>query len=188
MTMNDNTSSRIHDIAEGNLSIIDEKSPMEPPVKVTILAKWGKERITLQNLDPKLSIGQVKELISERTNILPKRQKLMGFILEKDKSLSMKLNDDTMLKCLKVKKKSNKSNIHTNNDSNVVQIFHEVLLMGTPEEKIFIDPSERSDLPDVVDDFDFDFSVGSTEVRIDSNIIIKLSSRSFFSLIYIFLL
>ena len=38
--------------------------------------------------------------------------------------------------------------------------------MGTPEEKIFIDPSDRKsqDLPDVIDDFDLDFNAGSDEV------------------------
>ena len=33
------------------------------------------------------------------------------------------------------------------------------------EEKIFVDPSDRDDLPDVVDDFDLDFNAGSSEVR-----------------------
>ena len=35
--------------------------------------------------------------------------------------------------------------------------------MGTPEEKIFVDPSDRDDLPDVIDDFELDFNAGSEE-------------------------
>ena len=36
--------------------------------------------------------------------------------------------------------------------------------MGTPEEEIFVDPSEKTDLPDIIDDFDLDFNAGSEEV------------------------
>jgi len=35
--------------------------------------------------------------------------------------------------------------------------------MGTPEEEIFVDPSDRDDLPDVIDDFDLDFNAGSDQ-------------------------
>jgi ubiquitin-like domain-containing CTD phosphatase 1 len=35
--------------------------------------------------------------------------------------------------------------------------------MGTPEEKIFVDPRHCSDLPDVIDDFDLDFNAGSDQ-------------------------
>ena len=38
------------------------------------------------------------------------------------------------------------------------------ILMGTPEEEIFVDPSEKTDLPDIIDDFDLDFNAGSEEV------------------------
>ena len=37
------------------------------------------------------------------------------------------------------------------------------LQMGTPEEKIFVDPGDRDDLPDVIDDFDLDFNAGSDQ-------------------------
>ena len=45
------------------------------------------------------------------------------------------------------------------------EIVHQFILMGTPEEKIFVDPGDRDDLPDVIDDFDLDFNAGSSEVR-----------------------
>mmetsp|Transcript_7471 Transcript_7471/g.11138 ORF Transcript_7471/g.11138 Transcript_7471/m.11138 type:complete len:301 (+) Transcript_7471:3-905(+) len=35
--------------------------------------------------------------------------------------------------------------------------------MGTPEEKIFVDPSEKEGLVDIIDDFDLDFNAGSDE-------------------------
>lgn len=35
--------------------------------------------------------------------------------------------------------------------------------MGTPEEKIFVDPSQKDGLPDIIDDFDLDFNAGSEE-------------------------
>lgn len=39
----------------------------------------------------------------------------------------------------------------------------EFILMGTVEKKIFVDPREKDDLPEVIDDFDLDFVAGSEE-------------------------
>jgi ubiquitin-like domain-containing CTD phosphatase 1 len=49
--------------------------------------------------------------------------------------------------------------------NNVTQIVHQFILMGTPEEEIFIDPCTigMDNLPDIVNDFDFDFNAGSEE-------------------------
>mmetsp|Transcript_2672 Transcript_2672/g.3778 ORF Transcript_2672/g.3778 Transcript_2672/m.3778 type:complete len:272 (+) Transcript_2672:1-816(+) len=46
--------------------------------------------------------------------------------------------------------------------------------MGTPEEKIFVDPSDRDDLPDVIDDFNFDFNAGSDEWEVAKDTQVKL--------------
>ena len=48
-----------------------------------------------------------------------------------------------------------------------VVVMHEgrVVQMGTPEEQIFVDPSERDDLPDVIDDFDLDYYTKLFKVR-----------------------
>jgi ubiquitin-like domain-containing CTD phosphatase 1 len=118
---------------------------------ITLIAKWGKTKHILSDLSPLTSIAQVKELLFEQTSILPKRQKLIGL-----SNLSGKLVDDrTTLAEVKMKKKS----------GNVVE--HSFILMGTPEDQIFVDPHEKDDLPDVVDDFDFDFNAGSSEVSDD---------------------
>ena len=116
---------------------------------VTLVAKWGKERITLDQLDKETTIGAVKDLLSERTGVLPKRQKLIGL------KASSKINDSVLLRDLKVKNSKK-----TDADGGIV---HEFLMMGTREENIFVDPNEKADLPDVVDDFDLDFNAGSTE-------------------------
>lgn len=116
---------------------------------VTLVAKWGKERITL-DLPPATTIAEVKLMLSEQTRILPKRQKLIGL-----SSGSGKVTDDLPLKDLKAKgSKDNKT-------TNAIFSF---ILMGTPEEHIFVDPHEKDDLPDVIDDFDLDFNAGSHEV------------------------
>ena len=126
---------------------------------VTLIAKWGKERITLEDLAGDVSIAEVKEMLFERTCVLPKRQKLIGLMSNKSGGGSTKtVGDDVLLADLKVKRKS------FNDDQNN-NIIHEFILMGTPEEQIFIDPADRDDLPDVVDDFDLDFFAGSSEVR-----------------------
>lgn len=123
------------------------------PISIILLAKWGKERIEITALDPQATIGQVKSMITERTNVLPKRQKLIG-LTTKSKA---KVTDDTVLMDLKIKPgKSDK------NEENV--IYHSFILMGTAESNIFVDPSDREDLPDVVDDFDLDFNAGSDQV------------------------
>jgi ubiquitin-like domain-containing CTD phosphatase 1 len=121
---------------------------------LTLIAKFGKERITLEDLSAETRIGEVKEMLQEITNILSKRQKLVGLVAQKGGAKG--IHDDLLLKELKVKGKSSS----VENDA-PMSITHQFILMGTPEEKIFVDPSLRDDLPDVVDDFDLDFNAGS---------------------------
>ena len=109
---------------------------MEDTTDVTLIAKWGKERIELPSLNPETTIGQVKNLLMERTKVLPKRQKLIGLSTVSKK----KISDGVFLSELKVKGGSvNKS------------IQHSFILMGTAEKDIFVDPADRHDLPEVVD-------------------------------------
>jgi hypothetical protein len=124
--------------------------------KITLVAKFGKERITLEDVTKETTIGQVKDLLSEQTGVLPKRQKLIGLTVNAGGS-SKVIGDNVVLADLKVKpgKKSDPAD----------GIVHHFLMMGTPEENIFVDPSDKDDLPDVVDDFDLDFNAGSSEAR-----------------------
>lgn len=120
------------------------------PTAVTMVAKYGKEKIELTNLpSTSTNVGRVKELLREKTGILPKRQKLIGL---KGKGA---VTDETLLSDLKAKGGGNGV------------VTHQFILMGTREEEVFIDPSEKEDLPDVIDDFDFDFNAGSDEVCCD---------------------
>ena len=50
------------------------------PCAITLIAKWGKEKIELNDLSPTTNIAQVKDMLSEKTNVLPKRQKLIGLV------------------------------------------------------------------------------------------------------------
>lgn len=86
-------------------------------------------------------------MLRERTGILPKRQKLIGLKGTKGSVVS----DETPLSNLKIKGSKGES------------VVHQFILMGTPEEKIFVDPSEKADLPDIIDDFELDFNAGSDE-------------------------
>ena len=119
--------------------------------RVTLIAKFGKDKITLPDVDDDTTIGRVKEMLQERTRVLPKRQKLVGLVAVKGGAKGV--NDDLPISGLKVKGKSN----------GTTETVHQFILMGTPEEEIFVDPSDRNDLPDVVDDFDLDFNAGSDE-------------------------
>lgn len=102
----------------------------------TLVAKYAKERITIDSLPPSTTIGQVKDVIAEKTSIRPVRQKLLGLTTKSKEPLT----DDTTLSDLKVKKPSKEGSA----------VVHEFILMGTKEEEIFVDPSEKDDLPDVV--------------------------------------
>jgi len=119
-------------------------------IGITLIAKWGKERIELSSLNPQTNIAQVKDLLMERTGVLPKRQKLIGLSTVNKK----KVTDDIFLSELKTKGGSN-------NKLNGVN--HSFILMGTAEKDIFVDPVDKNDLPEVVDDFDLDFNSGSDE-------------------------
>lgn len=117
---------------------------------ITLVAKWGKERVTLENVSPATTIGQVKVMLSQHTNILPKRQKLIGLVVANGGG---KVTDDILVKDLKSKGKKQ------NGEGATFQF----ILMGTQEHHIFVDPHEKDDLPDVIDDFDLDFNAGSEQ-------------------------
>ena len=119
-----------------------------------MVAKFGKEKITLSDLASTTTIGDVKNMLQSHTAILPKRQKLIGLKKNKGASGGATVDDDTSLADLKVK------------GSKGSEIVHQFILMGTPEENIFIDPHLKEDLPDIIDDFDLDFNAGSTEVSL----------------------
>ena len=120
------------------------------PVK--LVAKWGKQRIeiTLSVVD---TIGTVKQRLQDETGVLEKRQKLIGLVAIKGGAKAV--TDDLVLGDLKVKKKKG------DDDGPVV---HEFIMMGTAEKDIFVDPSEKDDLPEVVDDFELDFNVSGWDV------------------------
>jgi ubiquitin-like domain-containing CTD phosphatase 1 len=117
---------------------------------VTLIAKWGKERIRLEKLPSATTIGQVKGLLTEQTGVLPKRQKLVGLVVPGSKG---SVSDDVMLSSVKTKKRPAQDG----------EVVHQFILMGTAEEQIFVDPHEKDDLPEVIDDFDLDFNAGSEE-------------------------
>jgi hypothetical protein len=86
---------------------------------ITLIAKWGKERITLDQIDKETSIESVKAMLEDRTGVLRSRQKLIGL------KAQTKMNDSVLLRDLKVKnsKKTGSTGI----------IVHEFIMMGTKE-------------------------------------------------------
>lgn len=136
---------------------------------VTLVAKFGKERITLDDLDASVTVGEVKEMLQEQTRILPKRQKLVGLVALQGGAKGV--HDNLPLSGLKVKGGSKKA-------APGEATMHQFILMGTPEEEIFVDPSDRDDLPDVLDDFGLEFNAGSSEW---SAVVCSSSSSSLFT-------
>jgi hypothetical protein len=142
-------------VSSDNNNISDGKQHASVPTEtVVLIAKWGKVRITLEQLTLETTIAQVKNLLFEKTGVLPKRQKLIGLAAKNGGS---KVGDENLLGDLKVKGKK------SDQDDGIV---HQFILMGTAEADIFVDPADKDDLPDVVDDFDLDFNAGSSEVSL----------------------
>lgn len=134
---------------------------------ITLVAKYGKTQHVLANLPPSTTILEVKSMLSDLTRILPKRQKLIGLVTVKS---SEKVSDETPLSMLTTKTNAAKKKAKTaqhellGHQRPQQQSDMSFILMGTPEEEILIDPMDRDDLPEVIDDFDLDFNAGSTEV------------------------
>jgi len=126
---------------------------------VTLIAKWGKEKIELCDLSPTTNIAQVKEMLKKKTDVLPKRQKLIGLTTH----TKVKVTDQVLLSELKPKSKAMTSTQISSDGINIISVEHNFILMGTPESNIFIDPNDHDDLPEVIDDFDLDFTAGSQE-------------------------
>jgi len=110
---------------------------------ITVCAKFGKARETF-TVSPTMTIYQLKCLLMGRTNVLQHRQKLLGLSLKAGGPLT----DEAALADVKSKGGGKRSR-----DGGAPPAL-EFIMMGTPESDIFVDPSEMSDLPQVVDDFD----------------------------------
>jgi hypothetical protein len=118
-----------------------------------LVAKWGKKRIVLDDMTVQDTIANVKDRLTKETGVLQKRQKLIGLAAVNGGSKAV--NDDTILGDLKVKASKKSGNFGYDN----AKIVHEFILMGSAEADIFVDPSDKDALPDVIDDFDLDFHV-----------------------------
>ena len=140
-----------------------ESTMMASSPSITMIAKYGKQKIELPNLAPSTTIAALKEMLRDQTGILPKRQKMIGL----KSTGGGPVTDETMLSNLKQKKAGD--------------LIHQFILMGTPEEQIFVDPSDKNDLPSVIDDFDFDFNAGSDEVSLICSNWNKWCSLSYFT-------
>eukprot|EP00752_Nemacystus_decipiens_P002670 g2498.t1 len=119
-----------------------EASTVKTDEGCTLVAKWQGKTIELPELARSTTIGEVKEMLCERTRVLAKRQKLVGLSVG-----GRPAADDCPLERIRLKTP------------------HRFILMGTPEAEIFVDPGEKDDLPEVFDDFDLDVSHASEAWR-----------------------
>ena len=145
------------DETNANTAAASAAAPTTIASHATMIAKYGKQKIEILNLPAtSTTLGAVKEILHEKTGILPKRQKLVG--LKSNGRSSSTLTDDILLSDLKAKGGGGTS------------VVHQFILMGTPEEQIFVDPFDKAGLPDIIDDFDLDINAGSEEVSVHSRI------------------
>eukprot|EP00611_Tribonema_gayanum_P020840 TRINITY_DN3892_c0_g1_i5.p2 TRINITY_DN3892_c0_g1~~TRINITY_DN3892_c0_g1_i5.p2 ORF type:complete len:319 (-),score=108.48 TRINITY_DN3892_c0_g1_i5:547-1503(-) len=85
----------------------------------------------------------VQAMLQEKTNVLMKRQKLIGLSIN-----GKPASDETPLTHLSKLKNP-----------------HRFILMGTPEADIFVDPQDCQELPEVFDDFDLEMAPHSEQWR-----------------------
>lgn len=45
---------------------------------VSVIIKWAGKEYPMEDLDPNLTVQDLKELIRDKTNVLPSRQKLLN--------------------------------------------------------------------------------------------------------------
>jgi len=132
-----------------NSKAVEHKEELSQSVLVDLIAKWRGTSYCLNDIDvTKTSIGDVKVLLSELTSVQPCRQKLIGLAGGKcSRGTNNPSSDDaTLLSEIRFKKNP-----------------HQFMMVGTPEDQIFVDPGEKGDLPEVFDDFELDFTMYSDQ-------------------------
>ncbi|KAG5461378.1 MAG: hypothetical protein BJ554DRAFT_6440 [Olpidium bornovanus] len=113
-----------------------EDDPEERTVR--LLVTWSAKAIQL-DVRPTETISQLKGQLAGLTNVLPKRQKLIGLVKGKlPVRAECRVADDVVLGSLSLKD------------------GHNILMMGTAEADI-LDP-DLLDLPEVLNDFDIDYA------------------------------
>ena len=111
----------------------------------TLIAKFGKDRIELGPLSPCTTIGDVKTILSERTGVLPKRQKFIGLSLKPGSTFAEASNgsvppDKAPISDLRVKAAGKKGATNGND------VTHQFILMGTPGEFLIVRQTSKSSL------------------------------------------
>jgi len=136
-----------------------EDEGCDDEISCALVAKFGKDRIVLTDLAPSTTILEVKSLLQIQTRVLPMRQKLIGLNLQTKMSKARVSDETALLELYPKPRKQTPASLSLPEGA----LYFECILMGTPEEAIFVDPAKRDDLPDVVDDFDLDFTAGSEQ-------------------------
>ncbi|XP_058962322.1 ubiquitin-like domain-containing CTD phosphatase 1 [Pocillopora verrucosa] len=102
---------------------------------VCVTIKWSGKEYSIDKLSPTDTVGYLKEVIKEKTGVLPERQKLLGL-----KYKGKTPDDDVRLSALNLKSNT------------------KIMMMGTREEKLaeVISPSEELLNNQVINDFDIE--------------------------------
>mmetsp|Transcript_12886 Transcript_12886/g.21056 ORF Transcript_12886/g.21056 Transcript_12886/m.21056 type:complete len:355 (+) Transcript_12886:169-1233(+) len=126
------------------------RAPSPDPTCVELVVTWNRNSFSF-SVPVHTTVGVVKALLYSRTNVLPKRQKLVGFSLA-----GRPAGDEVPISSLNLKKNQ------------------KVMMIGTPEEDIPLPPE---DLPEVLMDFDMDYAAENTDIRLRPENRLKLQKR-----------
>ena len=113
----------------------------DQPPPLIFVTKFEGKTLELPPLEIYLSVGDLKQLLQDETSVPVERQKLIGLVKGQLPA------DEVLLQDLALKKGPPFA----------------FTLMGTRDEKLFVDPADREDLPEVFDDFDLDYAALSEQ-------------------------
>ena len=113
----------------------------DKPPPLIFVTKFEGKTLELPPLEVYLSVGDLKQLLQDETSVPVERQKLIGLVKGQLPA------DEVLLQDLALKKGPPFA----------------FTLMGTRDEKLFVDPADREDLPEVFDDFDLDYAAISEQ-------------------------
>lgn len=98
-----------------------------------VVVKWNGKEYLIENLDGNDTVGDLKQVIQQKTGVLPERQKLLGL-----KYQGSQAGDDVQLSHLRLKSRT------------------KIMMVGNLEEVIADATATPDDLPVVVNDFDIE--------------------------------
>jgi len=137
-------------------------SPKKDDSSVELLCKWQKKSFTLK-LSKEHTIGKVRQMLADLTQVQPKRQKLIGLRLHKKKEHSSSSSESSSSSTTSISDNTKLAALSLRGGRKT-----KFMMVGVPEAEAVVDKDEK-DLPEVLNDLDQDFNYDIEEALILKN-------------------